>query len=136
MGTNYHWRHNICDHCGRYDDWHICRSTTSFRGHFADEWPWNEAKRKFDPPKVLVASWAVWKMLLRHDGEVWDEYGVQRDVEEFIADVEKVKPEQRRRQYDWVRDHPIGLDRPLDQVVPGGTWLDEDGFSFYGGEFS
>lgn len=137
MGTNYFWRHNLCDCCGRYDEWHICKSMTSFQAYFACP-EWNETARQYDPEMPLVVSWAKWKVLLRSGGQVWDEYACQHDVEEFISDVEAVSPERRRRQYDWVREHPIGYGRAnlIDKVVPGGEWLDADGFSFYGGEFS
>ena len=43
---------------------------------------------------------------------------------------------ERARQYQWVRDHlgEIGC-RNIDVVALGNDWLDDAGFSFYGGEF-
>lgn len=135
MGTNYYWRHNICSCCGRYDEWHICKSLVSFEGRFGEP-DWDDAARKFLPAPPTVASWRQWRDLIRSGGEVWDEYGKQVDVEEFISDVESTDRANRRRQYDWVVDHPDPFwDRKFG-VVSRGEWLDEDGFSFYGGEFS
>ena len=133
MGTNYYWRHSICTCCQRYDEWHICKSLASFRAHFGEE-QWNAETLRYDLPPALVSSWAGWKELLRKDGQVWDEYGDQHDVDRFISDVEAVPTEARRRQYDWV-----AANRPsshVGQVTQYGDWLDPDGYSFYGGEFS
>lgn len=136
MGTNYYWRHNICTCCGRYAEWHICKSLISFQGHFGEE-TWNEAKLSYDSGPALAASWQQWKGLIRSDGEVWDEYGRQHAIETFIADVEATTPVARRRQYQWCADHTrhIGVGH-LDKVGEHGEWLDADGFSFHGGEFS
>lgn len=136
MGTNYYWRHNICTCCGRYDEWHICKSLISFEGHFGEP-VWDEADLRFNSAPPLVTSWEEWKGLIRKDGEVWDEYGVQHDVEEFIPRVEATDPAARRRQYDWCAAHPERLgDIRVGPVGERSYWLDADGFSFYGGEFS
>lgn len=136
MGTNYYWRHNICACCNRYDEWHICKSLVSFQGHFdIDEW--DEQTISYRPTKVLVASWEQWKTLLRTGGEVWSESGYSIPTDEFINDVESTDPANRRRQYDWCVSHPNYVDRAhIDRVDRSGNWLDADGFSFYGGEFS
>jgi hypothetical protein len=123
MGTNYYHRFNACECCKRYDERHICKSMTSFQGFRPDpDWP--------DDSTVSITSWAGWKQKIRADGEVWDEYGRQWDVEQFIADVETTSPESRRRQYDWMVEHNHrygGLDH---------DWLDADGFSFTDTDFS
>lgn len=136
MGTNYYWRHNICSCCGRYDSMHICKSLVSFQGYF-DEAEWDDERREFKPAPPLIVSWQQWKAKLRAgEGEVWDEYGDRLDTEQFIADVEATDADNRRRQYDWVvRNDGLGYHREFG-VVPRGEWLDPDGFSFYGGEFS
>lgn len=126
MGTNYYWHDHPCAHCGRSDAVrHICKSLRTFRGYFT----WDYQLE--DVPEVV--SWEEWKTLLRSsDGEIRDEYGAVHDVEEFIAACEAVPMEQRRRQFDWmVENKDI-----VAEVRPGGEWLDADGFSFYGGEFS
>ena len=136
MSTNYFWRHNICDCCGRYDELHICKSMVSFQGRF-HEAEWDETTSQYAPPAVLVASWADWKRLISGDGQIWDEYGTQRQVAEFIASVEATDPAARRRQYEWCAGHPETVDRAdIGRIGPRGNWLDAEGFSFYGGEFS
>lgn len=74
-----------------------------------------------------IRSWARWKACLRVTGIVVDEYGTQHDVEDFIAEVERTTPENRRRQFDMV-------------VAEGGErdsdWICPDGFSFTWNDFS
>lgn len=136
MGTNYYWRHNICSCCGRYDELHICKSLVSFEGHFAEA-ERDETSGKYAPPAALIVSWSQWRNKLRDGGEVWDEYGLRHDTAEFIAFVEATDPVARRRQYEWCVNHPhIVPPRRIDRIGPCGEWLDADGFSFYGGEFS
>ena len=125
MGTNYFAIEaacpNPCDHC-RQPEWHIGKSLRMFQAH--DDTPWGE-----------IESWSAWKDALRTPGVIIrNEYGEDCDVEEFIADVERVPMDQRRRQYDAVREggYPVHTDwrgRSYD-------YLDADGFSFYRGEFS
>lgn len=126
MGTNYYHRYAHCDCCGRYDERHICKSMVTFRGYRPDpDWP-----DEFTGP--LLASWRQWKReLIDRGGQVWDEYGRQHDLAEFIAAVESTKPEHRRRQCDWVQEHAGDYGTRGDRY-----WLDGDGFSFYDGEFS
>lgn len=133
MGTNYTWRHNICECCGRYDELHICKSLTTFRGHFGDEWDEERAAFVYPP---LITSWKDWTERLLSGGEVWNEYGDRIDTHEFINLVEGTDLTARRRNYDWNVAHQHDYTAsPLD-VVPDGSWLDDMGFSFYGREFS
>lgn len=129
MGTNYYWNSEPCDHCGRSDEQvHICKSLNSFRGHFL----WNDEADAYTP---WLVSWEQWKDYLRnHTGRLVDEYGGRHDVEDFIGRVEAVPMEARRRQFDWVLTHRRG--QASETPSPSGDWLDADGFSFYGGEFS
>ena len=120
MGTNYYHRFGHCDCCGRYDERHIGKSMTMFRGYRPDpDWPGDTTP--------TITSWQEWKAALRADGQIVDEYGREHDVEEFITAVEATDPDRRRRQFDWVQQY--GATRDND-------WLDADGFSFYAGEFS
>jgi hypothetical protein len=122
MGTNYYHRYNSCEHCGRHDERHICKSLVMFRGYRSSEWD--------DPPSEdLIVDWRTWKTVLRADGEVWDEYGRHVPTEQFIADVEDTDKAARRRQYDFMMRHPGYGSSYTD-------WLDPDGFSFCDGEFS
>lgn len=131
MSTNMYW------HVGETRESQHCRSCSctepivlhigkyagaalSFEGHFG-------------PYKLT--SWAEWQAALRSSGHVETEYGSRVPTETFIAEVEGALKSDRRRQYDWVRDHHR-LDDLLDRVEPGYYWLDADGFTFHGGEFS
>ena len=119
------------DHVGPrwYDQQHICKSLTSFEGVVV--WP---DEPPFEPI-VTVGSWQAWKeRLLEAPGQVWDEYGRQIEVEDFIDQVEAVGPAGRGHQYQWYVEHRPDL--LSDTPQPGKEWLDADGFSFYGGEFS
>lgn len=128
MGTNYYHRTNICECCGRFDQQHICKSMVSFEAPvvWPDESPF--------APVVAASSWQEWKARLVADGEVWDEYGKQWDVLEFIDGVEATDPDARRRQFDWMSKHQPA--RTTTEPAYGMDWLDPDGFSFYGGAFS
>jgi hypothetical protein len=135
VGTNYYWRHNICFCCNRSDEWHICKSLISFEGHFS-EGEWDDAAKAW-PDIPVITSWRDWVTKLTSGGEIWDEYSVQHDTEEFIARVEATDRAARRRQYDWCMNHPDRLGGiRVGSVGPRSYWLDADGFSFYGGEFS
>lgn len=135
MGTNYTWRHNICECCGRYDELHICKSFHTFRGHFGDDW--DEVDHRIVRPPIVV-SWKGWVEKLRSGGQIFDEYRRQHDIEEFIAAAEALPRAQRRQHFDYVAANylPGQCGWREKAVKPDGEWLCEDGFSFYGGEFS
>lgn len=128
MGTNYYHRSNICECCGRFDEQHICKSMTMFNGvvRWLDEKPYGFV--------VTVPSWQDWKARLVAGGEVWDEYGERWDTDQFIERVEVTDADDRGSQHAWiVRNRPeLASDGPEDSR----DWLDADGFSFHGGEFS
>ena len=127
MGTNYYAHINECEHCGRHETRHICKSLVSFNGHV----DWDDED---DDYAVMLPSWRDWKAYLRsYRVRIFDEYGSEYPVEAFIRKVEATNPDARARQYRWVLTHDAGR---VDVVEPGGTWLDPDGFSFYGGDFS
>ena len=127
MGTNYYHRTNICECCGRYDERHICKSLVSFEGVVG----WTHGGGW----AVTVGSWADWRdRLLAEGGEVWAEEAEHIATDEFIKGVEATDPEHRRRQYEWVADHEP--DRIAATPTVDRTWIDADGFSFYGGGFS
>jgi hypothetical protein len=128
MGTNYYAVHDKCEHCGRFERTHICKSLITFRGQFT----WDSD----GDPEPWLTSWADWRHFLCGPkvDHIVDEYGDRHDITEFIDRVEASTPAARRRQYDSVMEHDLLHRKP--GVVPGGDWLDPDGFSFYGGEFS
>lgn len=133
MGTNYYHRTNICSCCGRYEETHICKSLNSFEAvtRWLDEPPYGRV--------IEIGSWQEWKARLLDPepslaGQVWDEYGEQISVEEFIERVEATDPEWRRRQFTWmVNNAPaeVSSEPRLEK-----TWLDPDGFTFSGRSFS
>jgi len=137
VGTNYFWHYDECEPCGRYETRHICKSLTIFEGYFTCDAPWNEHTRQFDPEKPIITSWKDWLAIFANvPGEIWDEYGKQHEIDDFIAKVESTIPEQRRRQYDWLLDNNDHRYPHKFGVEPDGNWIDEDGFSWSGREFS
>lgn len=66
MGTNYYVRYNICEKCGRYDKYHIGKSSGGwcFSLHVAPELEINDLE---DVKKIM------------DQGEIYDEYGDQID---------------------------------------------------------
>lgn len=130
MGTAFYHRTNICACCDRYDEQHICNSHISFEALM--EWPDEMSTERV----VVVGSWQEWKArLVAIPGEVWDEYGKQIPVEQFIADVESAPMDRRRWQYDWVVRNPSSFTRASEAPEPDATWLDADGFTFCGRGF-
>lgn len=127
MGTNYDWIENDCHFCGRSDRLHIGKSYRMFEGH----WHYDlNGEIVWD-----IASWQDWKdRFLNGHGWIVDEYGAYVNIDHFIAKVEAVPVEDRRRQYDAVAAGWPG--RASDDPEPQRDWLDAEGFSFYGGEFS
>lgn len=128
MGTNFYLRTNVCSHCDRYDETHICHSMTS----------WDTVRRYDDASEtwvVSVGSWKEWKaLLLTGGGLIFDEYGRFWLTVDFIAAVEATPADARRWQYDWMvrRDPRRVSDGPAIDM----TWLDADGFTFSGHGFS
>lgn len=125
MGTNYYLHMNQCKCCNRYDEVHIGKSWRMFRGYRID--PNFPAERV--GPVGPVESWQDWKRVLKTtpDAQVFDEYGCEHHVDDFIADVESVPQDRRGSQMRWLVDHnyPLGFD-----------WVDDEGYDFHEGEFS
>lgn len=117
MGTNYYLAEtpceNACKHCGKATELHIGKSLRMFQAHQGTS---------FGP----LTSWQQWRKAIQAVGLVTDEYRNTYKADEFIALVEAVPMNERRRQYDWMRDHY--------EVVS--DWLDDDGFSFTWGDFT
>ena len=126
MTTSYYLRGEACEHCGhRAVDRHICNNLVDFEAVFHNG---------VNVP--AISTWAQWRTELRREcaagAVIVDEYGRTHDVEQFIAEVEATDRVRRRRQFDWCASH--GLRVAI--VERGSTWLDPDGFCFYGGEFA
>ena len=116
MGTNHYVKMecpNACEHCS-IEDVHIGKSYRMFQAHM-------------DSPWGVIESWKDWKAVLVDYGlQIVDEYGTLVDTSDFIRDVESTSMEDRRRQYDAVRDSRWSMN----------DYLCEDGFSFTHREFS
>lgn len=131
MSTNYYWHGpacpNPCDHCSGPVELHIGQHAGgwSFEGHFLEGDPW-------------LVSAVGWRKFLRdsRDGVIKDEYGRVHEVEEFIAFVDAVPALGRRRQYDWLNARRAEYGHRMDAVQPYWDWLDGEGYSFHGGDFS
>jgi hypothetical protein len=89
MGTNYYHRTNICEHCGRYDETHIGKSSAGWVFGF-------QAIVNYDNCGHDIATYAQWLERLKAGGKIVDEYNGELTVEEFIKVVED-------------RSHPNGL---------------------------
>lgn len=117
MGTNYFLRIDCCDKCGRSDEErHIGKAsagwTFSFQGYHDYDYP--------------IKSFADWKAEIdREDTAIYDEYGRNVDKNEFYNLVEKKKSERLNHTVESSK-HQWGDD----------VWVDEEGHSFSGGEFS
>ncbi len=126
MGTNYFAMVDVCGCCGRpRAELHICKSLRIFRGYRHVDFEVHHTPELGDE----LLSWEQWKGALRAPSvQVRDEYGRDVDTERFIADVEAVPVERRRHHYDvMMSEYP---------EHGGDEWLDADGFSFCGREFS
>lgn len=98
MGTNYYWRDNPCDHCGRYNEVHVGKQSMGWSFGFRawehklvdDEHPdWGYSVES--PLGYEIASRADWlKVFTSRRGELWDEYG--RRVDDPIAWLEALQP--------------------------------------------
>lgn len=130
MGTNYYHRTNICACCDRYDETHICKSHVDFEATI-------ECDDDTPAGRIVIGSWQQWKERLQTvEGKVFDEYDNEHTVAEFIAAVERTTLTDRRRQVDVLSRHARWHRDVTAEPAVGKTWLDPEGFTFYGGGFS
>lgn len=126
MGTNYYAHSDVCEHCGRSDEpLHICKSHISWQAH--QRWDETADNGRGDWVRSLD-SWQAWKAKLLEPGvRVINEYGDVMDTASFIAEVEGILPEHRRRPYDRMMEaYPRDRDH----------FLDAEGYSFSSREFT
>ena len=120
MGTNYYLHQPKCECCNRRENQlHIgkssCGWTFSFRGYSEGEGGLN------------IRSYKEWlkflEIVLEKPGyEIQDEYGNKVTLEEFSSFVDMKRKEPR--------NHALMF------LHYGNEWVDEEGHSFSGGEFS
>lgn len=123
MGTMYYAIMDRCQCCGRGEKYAVCKNMHTFRG-YENEWD--------SPVGAPVISWRDWKDILRRDDTTFEsEYGEVVDVEAFIAAVDKIPIEERRKQYDLSLQHDMRYG-----YSKRNSWLDSGFYTFYGHEFS
>jgi hypothetical protein len=132
VSTNYYVVIDPCPECGRAAEPMHIGSGSCLRGYF--HYP------ESDDYRPRITTWKEWRaflLALPPTCHIEDEYGNTHEASEFVEQVEATSPDARRRQFDWEVRHERHHSRPrLGDVVPEGTWLDPDGFSFYGSAFS
>lgn len=129
MGTNYYWHDRPCEHCGRVDVIHVCKSLRTWRGHRtapmnADYPEWGtDTASPFGFDVVSVADWR--RVLTERPGVLVDEYG-RRVNDPVVWLGEATPPVLDAEAQRW-------LDK---DIAAGRGWLDTAGHRFYDGEFS
>jgi hypothetical protein len=125
MGTNYYWRFGACEHCGRFNEVHVCKSSHTWRAYphrlLNPEHPdWGySVESPVGWPVLSLKDWA--RVFAEHPGTLWDEYGTEvDDPETFLAEATPPGPERRAELAEYWRDN---------------TFYDPEGFYFIAGEF-
>lgn len=129
MGTNYYWREKACGSCGRYNEFHVGKSSGTWRAYphelmDLDHPDWGyQPESPFGFPVLSLEDWR--RVFKTHPGELWNEY--RELIPDPLAWLEQQKP--------WSPRPPYGT-RFIDEDIRQGTgWLDAEGFKFYSGEF-
>lgn len=144
MSTNYYVQYNECLYCQqRPESLHIGKAVgdgygpiwSSFEGHFTTSEDGTQLR--------WLTSWKEWHIYLyevvitKAEAVIIDEYGLTVSLNQFVMLVEVTKKEQREKQFRAAQRNRRYLQlSDASRVLPNRDWLDEDGFSFYGGEFS
>lgn len=96
--------------------------------HVGKRWGSGNGRVSYSFQGASIKTWSEWRELLRGEAD-WikliNEYGDLIDVEEFIANVEKSD-----------RSGSIKQGRLHESHGDKNAWIDDDGFSFYAGEYS
>lgn len=129
MGTNYYVISNKCEHCGRYDIFHHI-------GKNSWGWTFTFQAYRYDH----LTSWKEWKEFLTvNKCVIYDEYGEEVHLEEFIEMVETYKApnwvnpdngHKNQSHYRYVKDDPKW------KFDPDTNWEDDEGYSFINCDFS
>jgi hypothetical protein len=129
MGTNYYHRTNICNHCNRYEEKHIGKSSAG--------WQFSFQGYKEDISRIM--SFEDWKRELQTKGVIGvicNEYGEEISFEDFVKMVEdkqtgKFNNKPNRNRYDYCLENRnvYGYDMSRE-------WKDKEGYSFTFAEFS
>lgn len=129
MGTNYYFQYHT--ETGRAKDLHIGKNSYGwefgFRG-YKGEWEDREIK-----------SFADWKNLFKErEGQIFDEYDQPISVKELLALIESSSMGKRKDDASIKKplNHTIYCREHHPEHAERDCWLDEDGWSFCGTEFS
>ncbi len=123
MGTNYYYRTNFCSSCLRSSQIHVGKKNSGWTFHFHGY----RSKTGASQNIVCVADWI--RMFSATPGVLVDEYDrVIPDPLQFLAELERPSKAQQRSE-----DSPERRSSRPDQAT---EWRDEEGFTFYDGEFS
>jgi hypothetical protein len=109
MGTNYYHHIDVCECCGRAGEVvHVGKSSAGWTFTFQGT--------------EEIRSYQDWLDAMEADpaSKILDEYGREISLEDFKAIVELKRDENRNHARDY----------------PDGSWLDPDGHSFSGHDFS
>lgn len=141
MGTNYYLRYNICKHCGRYNEFHIGKSSMgwTFTFQYINELVNPE---NFDPKQLLlegsscfnieIYSYEKWKEVIQKyvieykTAKIFDEYNDEIDPDELFNLIDSKKSEDKNHA-DYVKEHNFMNDS---------VFKDQEGNSFSKAEFS
>ena len=112
MGTNYYYRDNYCDQCGRYHRTHIGKSSVGWKFLFRvkDNIDVNEWKEEF----LHYASW-------KDEEGIFDEYGKKTSYDAFWTLVENKQSGKAHR-------------TPHGEI--NRAWIDENGYNVCNYDFS
>ena len=110
MGTNYYHRKNTCEHCKRYDETHIGKSSAgwTFTFHATES----------------IKSYQDWLIELEKGGKIFDEYNREVTLDEF-KDMVKYKSVETNNHATYCKNDKYD-----------NSFLDDEGNSFINGEFS
>ena len=128
MGTNYYHRINICEHCNRYNERHIGKSSAG--------WQFSFQGYRVEQHCPAIMSFEDWKRELQAEGKIFDENGKETSYEEFVKLVEDKKDGQYNERpnlnhYDYClskhKERGFNMDN---------DWKDDEGYAFTFSEFS
>lgn len=123
MSTNYYQRINICEHCNRYDEIHLGKSSSGWTFGFHGE-------RRSDPelyPMGIVLTFDDWKARLK-DAKIFNENNEEVSLDKLLELI-KSKKNEKLNHTIYCREHEP-------KYAARDCWLDKDGNSFSEGEFS
>ena len=93
MGTNYYYRYNICDTCGRYEELHIGKTSAGWKFSFQGYDKTNFIEIKSFQDWKNNFNFGITKNKNQYFGYILDEYGRKYNSEEFIKIVNARKNE-------------------------------------------